>query len=379
MIHRVRRVIPLCATLVGLLGAAAAAAPPPHPAQERPRVPLTEPAAAYRAACAACHGADGRGVAAATTGLDIPLPDFTDCSFATREPDADWTAIAHDGGPARAFDRRMPAFGEALDAGEIAASLEHVRSFCADPAWPRGELNLPRPLVTEKAYPEDEAVVTTTFDTSDEQRITNQFLYERRLGARTQYEVMVPFVTHGSDSLGGQHGLGDAAFAVKHVLAHSLRRGSIVGVTGEIVFPTGKESLGLGKGVTVFEPFVTAGQLLPGNSFLHVQAGAELPTDLAKAGREAFWRVALGRTFEQARFGRAWSPMVELLGARELASGERALWDIVPQVQVTLSRRQHVMINGGVRLPLNERGRSPQIITYLLWDWFDGGLTQGWR
>ena len=33
----------------------------------------------------------------------------------------------------------------------------------------------------------------------------------------------------------------------------------------------------------------------------------------------------------------------------------------------------------GVRVPANDReGRSTQVITYFLWDWFDGGLLDGW-
>jgi hypothetical protein len=49
-------------------------------------------------------------------------------------------------------------------------------------------------------------------------------------------------------------------------------------------------------------------------------------------------------------------------------------------MQVTLSRRQHIMISGGVRLPVNERGeRRAQVVAYFLWDWFDGGLFEGWR
>jgi hypothetical protein len=334
----------------------------------------------YRAACAACHGADGRGVPQSMVGFDTPLPDFTDCSFATREPTADWFAIAHDGGPVRAFDRMMPAFGEALTAEEIERGIDHIRGFCPDPAWPRGELNLPRPLVTEKAYPEDEAVLTATIDTSPASAVTHQFLYEKRLGARSQYEVAVPFAVRQSSTGAWQRGLGDVALALKHVLAHSLRRGSIVSVTGEVVLPTGKETQGLGKGVTVFEPFVTVGQVLPANGFLHVQAGAELPVDRENAGREAFWRAAIGRTFEQGRFGRAWSPMLEILGARELETGARAAWDLVPAMQVTLSKRQHVMLAAGVRVPLTDRSqRHPQVITYFLWDWFDGGLRDGWR
>ena len=147
----------------------------------------------FRAACAACHGPDGKGQPRSTVGFDTPLPDFTDCSFATPETAADWMAIAHQGGPIRAFDRRMPAFGEVLSDEQIARAITYVRGLCADRAWPRGELNLPRPLVTEKAFPENETVLTT----ADRRRAmaprsTNVLLYEQRLGARSQFEVAVP-------------------------------------------------------------------------------------------------------------------------------------------------------------------------------------------
>jgi hypothetical protein len=60
--------------------------------------------------------------------------------------------------------------------------------------------------------------------------------------------------------------------------------------------------------------------------------------------------------------------------------GESSEWDIVPQVQVTLSKLQHVMLAAGVRVPITQRDeRKPQALFYLLWDWFDGGLTQFWR
>ena len=78
-------------------------------------------------------------------------------------------------------------------------------------------------------------------------------------------------------------------------------------------------------------------------------------------------------------FGRAWSPMVEVLGARELVSGERTQWDVVPQMQVSLSRRQHILVSLGVRVPVNDRSdRHHQVVGYLVWDWFDGGFLQGW-
>jgi ABC-type dipeptide/oligopeptide/nickel transport system permease subunit len=84
---------------------------------------------------------------------------------------------------------------------------------------------------------------------------------------------------------------------VKHVLTHSLERGHILSTAGELILPTGKKSVGLGSGVTIFEPFIAFGQLLAGDSFVQAQAGLELPFDTDRAGRDAFWRVSIGKTF----------------------------------------------------------------------------------
>jgi hypothetical protein len=132
------------------------------PASAQPATALDSGESVYRAACAACHGPDGRGTPALTLGFDVPVPDFTDCSFNSREPAADWVAIGHDGGPVRAFDPRMPAFGRALTVAQLEMAVAHIKGFCDDRSWPAGELNLPRALVTEKAFPEDEAVLSTT-------------------------------------------------------------------------------------------------------------------------------------------------------------------------------------------------------------------------
>ncbi|MDR9410901.1 MAG: hypothetical protein RI573_18795, partial [Balneolaceae bacterium] len=48
---------------------------------------------------------------------------------------------------------------------------------------------------------------------------------------------------------------------------------------------------------TVLEPFASFGQLLPAGSFLHVQSGLEYPVLQEKAENEAFWRAALGKSF----------------------------------------------------------------------------------
>lgn len=332
----------------------------------------------YRSACVSCHGPDGEGAPRSAVGFDTPLPDFSDCSFATPEPNRDWSASIHLGGPARAFDRTMPAFGDALSDREIERIIEYVRGFCTDRRWSRGDLNFPRTLITEKAFPENEAVVTTTVTPSNPNRVETRFVYEHRIGARSQYEVVVPFNLQRFEGRWNR-GLGDIAVGFKHVVFDSLDHGTIVSAGSELTFPTGKEGEFLGGRLTIFDPFGTVSQRLPHGGFLHVNVGFELPLNIQAAANEFYWRAALGKTFTQGRWGRAWSPIVEVLGVRELVSGEPAVWDLLPEMQVTLSRRQHIKVSGGVRVPLNARfARSNAVTMYVLWDWFEGGLFSGW-
>ena len=333
----------------------------------------------YRAACVTCHGPDGRGSQKSVVGFDVPLPDFSDCAFATAEPDPDWRAVVHEGGPVRGLDHHMPAFGDALTAQDIALAVGHLRTFCREPAWPRGDLNLPRAFFTEKAFPENESVWATTITSRGERAVGNDLIYERRLGARNQIEVKVP-LSFQQDAAGHWNsGLGDVAVAFKRTLHASMGTGGIGAAGMEVILPTGKEELGLGNGVTVVEPFAMWGQMLPRNSFLQIHGGVELPTDSTKGTREAFVRTAVGTTFAEDRgFGRAWSPQVEVLWARP--QGGASEWDVVPQVQVTLSKLQHVMIAAGIRIPVTQRAERPrQGLVYLLWDWFDGGFFEFWR
>jgi len=329
----------------------------------------------YASACAACHGSDGSGSPAAASDYPVVPPDFSDCNFSTREPATDWVGVGHAGGPARAFSPLMPAFGEAISRQELELAVAHARSFCTNNLWPRGELNFPRALVTTKAFPEDEAVLTLIAGGG---AVTNKFVYERRIGARDMFEVIVPLEFSKRSPGDWTGGVGDLGFAFKRVVAQSVARGSIFSAAAEILVPTGSTERGIGSGTTVVEPFVAFGQRLPARMFFQAQVGGGIPFNRDHAD-EAFWRMVVGQQFRQGEFGRLLAPMIEVLGSRELATDAATHWDVVPQVHVTLSTRQHIRANVGVRVPVNDRdGRSTQFLGYLLWEWFNGGLLTGW-
>ncbi len=339
----------------------------------------TEPARTgrqvYEAACATCHGPDGRGGVNLDLEKIIKPADFSDCAFASREPDRGFLAVAHNGGPARGFSPLMAPWAGAFTEAELALAIGHIRTLCTDARWPRGELNLVRPFVTAKAFPEDESVVSTT---AKDGSVVTKLIYERRFGPLNQVEIIVPISSVDDPTHGRASGLGDIALEYKRTVAHSLARGNIASVTAEFVLPTGSESRGLGKGTAVFEPFVTFGQVLPRDSFIQAQAGFAVPMSKGH-DNEIFWRVAVGKTLEQNRFGRLWSPMIEILAARPLVSGAAIDWDVLPGMQVTLNTRQHVRLAGGVRLPVTDADRrATSVMVYLLWDWYEGGFLKGW-
>jgi mono/diheme cytochrome c family protein len=340
----------------------------------------------FRTACATCHATDGRGSPSSVVGFELPLPnghafpDFTDCPTNTVEPLGDWMAVAHRGGPIRGLDRHMPAFGDALTDDQIERAVRYVWTFCEDSSWPRGDLNLPRAFFTEKAFPENEVVWTTGATMSGTKAVSNQIVYEHRIGSRSQYEVTVPVdLQQGEAGAAWSRGLGDVEVALRRTFYASLPRGSIFAAGGAVTLPTGKEENGLGNGYTIFEPFAMWGQIIGANGFLQVHSGVEIPSDQTRGTNEGFLRTALGYTITGDNgFGRAWSPMAEVIVAKP--AGAPVEWDVVPQMQVSLSKLQHILLSVGVRVPLNEREeRKPQFLTYFLWDWFDGGLFQFWR
>lgn len=336
----------------------------------------------FQAACVGCHGPDGKGMPQSTSGFERPdtFPDFTDCNATTRETNETWRSIIHLGGRARGFSEIMPSFTEALSGEQIDKVILYLREFCKEPVpWPRGELNFPRPVVTEKAYPEDEVVLATTLE-RDGSAQTNTLIYERRLGVKNQIEIQAPIVVQRQENGGRFAGIGDLTLGFKRLIASSLRTGSIFSLAGEVTLPTGNRLRGLGTGSTIFEGFAAFGQMLPHNSFVQTQVGGELPTDTQKAPRAIFWRTAVGTSVAATNFGRLCTPMVEVIADREFQRGAKTNWDVMPEMQVTLSRRQHIRAGVGVRFPVTNTGvRSSQVGFYLLWDWFDGGLFDGWR
>jgi mono/diheme cytochrome c family protein len=336
---------------------------------DRPRM---EPKALYAQACAACHGADGKG--AATWQGEVPVPDFSDCLANTAEPAELWETIVAQGGSSRGLSATMPAYGEALDPAEIRGLVTYLRTFCENfEKYPPGDLNFRRPLDTGKAYPEQEIVVKPEYERlGGSGGAGMEVSYENRLGARFQYEATLPFVF--SQPGAGSGGIGDLELEAKQVLAFSGRTMQILSAGIGLTLPTGDFEKGLGDGATVFEPFVAYGKAW-GRTVLQTRLKGEISANAARRDSELVFQLALSQALGPPRI--AWVPAVEFLGSRNLVTGENE-WASVLEVSKPLSALGHVIGALGVRLPITESDEKYRIEAYLLWDFGDGPFWKGW-
>ena len=183
--------------------------------------------------CIMCHGEDAKGTGLLAAALPVKPANLTDCQLTAEDPVEVVEGIIRHGGPYAGRSSVMPAFGNALTNDEIADVARYVKSLCADPDWVPGELNFPRPLITDKAFPEQEMIVGGRFG---------------RNGKKVS-EYFGPT----------ESGLSDTSLSVKRVVAFSPRYRALASVGMELTLPTGNDRRGLGDGSVVFEPNLRAG------------------------------------------------------------------------------------------------------------------------
>jgi mono/diheme cytochrome c family protein len=337
----------------------------------------------WNGGCIACHGADGKGAPESYTVFTRPdtWPDMSRCDQTTPEPDSAYKAVILHGGRGLGFSQIMPAFGDLLTNEQIDDVIAYLRTFCNnDHHYPLGVLNLPRAILTEKAFPEDELVITTAANASGPGSWTTDAIHEQTFAGKNQLEVDVP-VNYANLNGNWTSGVGDITVGLKRELFSNARAGSILSLQGGILLPTGDSNRGFGAGTTQFEPFAAYDQLLTNRTFVQLQLGADLPADSSVSPRSLFFRSAFGASAAQDHgLGRLFSPMLEFAATHDYAPGAGTQWDVLPEMQVTVSARQHIRAAVGYRKPITEvSGRAPQVEFYVLWDWAEGHFWEGWR
>lgn len=316
--------------------------------------------------CARCHADDGSGKVKEPT-ITVEPMDFTDCKVTTPEPDADWERALAKGGPGVGLSSEMPGFEDSLTPDQISGFVLHMRGFCNETGWPSGNLNFPRPINTEKAFPENEFLIlpaishTSGRDAPAATDVKFVAVYERRIGKRAMYEVGLPMASV-SQANGRQNGLGDIEAAFKYAAYASTTAPRIVSVGLEAVLPSGSVDKGIGKGTTVFEPYVAAGAMVR-DWYVQAQAKVELPVDVMKAGRAFIYNLYLGRDTSAAP--NTWTFGVEV-------NGENHEVALTPQLRKGLTRTGALAASVGVMIPINERReQGVRWVGYLLWEFLE--------
>jgi mono/diheme cytochrome c family protein len=331
--------------------------------------------------CARCHADDGSGQVNEPT-ITVEPMDFTDCKIASAETDADWERAIAKGGLGVGLSSQMPAFEDSLSGEQIRAFVSHMRTFCNEPGWPSGNSNFPRPILTEKAFPENEFLILPAVSHWNEDpapsitEATLVALYERRIGRRSMIEIEVPMV--GSNALTAwTSGIGDVAVAFKHAVfatAGDPRKGSpprIVSLGLEVVLPSGDRFKTHGSGTTTFEPFVSAGMMLH-RWYVQGELRVELPVDRLRADRALVYRTYVGRDTSLAP--NAWTIGVELTGVGHyrLLGVTTNVVALTPQVRKGLTGTGALAAAAGVTLPINKRdAQGVKWVGYLLWEYLE--------
>lgn len=329
-------------------------------AGQAPQLPTT-PAGIYEAWCAKCHAQDGTGRVPVPT-VKTPPRDFTDCPLATAEPDADWILVTAKGGPPAGMSSEMPAFGDLLQPDQLQGVVDYLRAFCVEPGWPSGNLNFPRPLFTEKAFPENEVIVAPAVSHREGEPTNGSVkaVYERRIGRRAHAEVGMPLASAVAGTR--STGLGDLSVAAKYVLHTNRANTSILTAGLEVVLPTGSESRQLGGGTTVFEPYLASGVAF-GETFLQGHVKYEFPARDLWSDREFVYNLYLGHSLDVTPS--TWTFAVELNGVEKDMA-------VTPQARKALTRTGALAAAAGVRIPINHRSAHPiRYLGYLLWEYLD--------
>jgi mono/diheme cytochrome c family protein len=266
--------------------------------------------AVYLNSCVFCHGSDGKGNGPMAPLLPVKPADLTDCRITGEDSIGIAVGTIREGGPYQGISKVMPAFKGMLTEQQIADAASYAKSLCSDPDWVPVELNLPRPLLTDKAYPEQEVIIGSRFGRGKGDATDVFADAEYRLNGLTSVELDVHYLDLHPE--GGQpaSGLGDTDLAINRVVAFSAADRWLASVGLELSLPTGSESRGLGSGEVAWEPFVRAGWdwhqvVIQGDVIL------EFPQKTADVNSLIVYNLAVGRYFQPDPRLQI-TPMVEL-------------------------------------------------------------------
>ena len=198
-------------------------------------------------------------------------------------------------------------------------------------------------IFTEKAFPENEVVYTNTHHARRRCRGRQRGRVRAALRRAEPDRGRRARSTPSGKTDGWTGGLGDVALAFRRTLrresahGHDRRGRRRSRVSDRRCGSRPRQRLSRVRAVRDVRTGAAAQRVPPGARRNRDPVGSR-----SQAPKEAYLRTAMGFTHMADRgFGRSWSPQLEVLLARPF--GGDAEWDVVPQLQVSLSKIQHVM------------------------------------
>jgi mono/diheme cytochrome c family protein len=320
----------------------------------------------FAQACASCHGPAGRPEPGSpvVAALGIEPADLSDPLFNSREPALDWERVVKQGGHALGLSEKMPAWGSSFTDAEIAALVAYIKTLApGSERYPPGELNLMLPIRTQKAFPEDEIVWKSRYESGDDGDVwRNVFEFEKRFGRRGQ--AILEVVEEEGD-------VTEVEVGWKHAMTWSLERGYLLSGGAKIAIPTE------GDGDEEFIPFLAWAQELSPRSTFQASACAILPFDDFGDGAMEFAGIV---HYAWTQRPQSVFPALEATATVpfESGGGDAVQFTVVPQVRIGLTRGGHVALNLGAELPLSDQDYDWRAHLTLLWDFADGSFFKGW-
>lgn len=118
--------------LGGMLWTGLRIPPPPPPPEIKADPTLARGYDVYMRQCVACHGLQGKGDGPRSVSTAVKPRNLVDEAWKYGEDEASVTKVVREGGP----NGVMPAFGTALNAGELRGVVKYVQQFKKRPDSP---------------------------------------------------------------------------------------------------------------------------------------------------------------------------------------------------------------------------------------------------
>lgn len=320
----------------------------------------------YDTYCVACHGVGGRldESSPVIQGLGVIPADFSDPLFNSREPAGDWEMVIKYGGHALGLAEQMPAQGEVLNDEQISDVTSFLKSVVDTSGFPPGEMNLPLPIRTKKAFPEDELVYVGRYVDQEGESAFKQVLeIEKRIGKAGQGILEIIHEREGSVAE-----IAEAEIGYKQALSFSTSH--ILSAAAVVAIPI--EADGDGELVTS----LLYGKVLSPTWTFQSSLRFKWPFEGASDGEVELAGIV---HWMHSPWPRRIFPALEVVATNPFRSANGDLeWAAMPQIRIGLTRGGHVALNLGVEFPLSDQTWDRRYYMTLLWDFADGSFFQGW-